>query len=98
MTEAHRIDIEFDPSGSKEIQALNEIASALQCSPDLLDRLRSLFGDSLDNIEELIGIPICSCTAAADKVVIRLEPSVVLSDLLSTVRTLQRRDDCVGVS
>lgn len=98
MTEEHHIDIAFDPSGSKEIQALNEIASALQRSPDLLDSLRSLYGDSLDNIEELVGTPLCSCTTVADKVVIRLEPSVGLSNLLSTVRTLQRRDDCVGVS
>ena len=98
MTEGHYINIVFDPSGSKEIQALNEIASALHSSPDLLDHLRSLFGDSLDDIEGLIGAPICSCTTVADKVVIRLEPSVVLSDLLSTVRAFQRRDDCVEVS
>ena len=59
MIKGHHINIVFDPSGSKEIQALNEIASALQRSPDLIDRLRSLFGDSLDNIEELIGDPTC---------------------------------------
>ena len=98
MTEGHYINIVFDPSGSKEIQALNEIASALQRSPDLLDHLRALFGDSLDDIEGLIGTPICSCTTVADKVVIRLEPSVVLSDLLSTVRAFQRRNDAVGIS
>ncbi len=92
MTEVQHIELVFDSAGSKEIQALNEIASALQSSPDLLNCLRSLFGDSLDNIEELVGIPLCSCTADADKVIMRLEPSKGLTDLLSAVRTLQRRD------
>ena len=91
------IDVKFDQLGSNEINAVDEIVSALERSPDLLDHLRSLFGDALDDIGELFGPPLCSFTAAADKVIVRLELSVGLTELLSAVRAFEARHNPVNI-
>ena len=76
--------IEFDRVGSAAIGTLAEIASALENWPSLLDYLYSSFGDVLDDIDELIGPPVCSFTTVADKVIVRLEAiSRILARLFS---------------
>ena len=92
-----KLDFEFDPDGSPEIKAVDEIASALERSPDLFDHLRSLFGDALSDLDELFGPPVCSFTTDANNVIMRLEPSVRLTELLSAVRTFEARHNLVNV-
>ena len=65
--------------------------SAVEHTPGLIDYLRSLFGDELDDFDELFGPPVCSFTTVADKVIVRLEPSVRLTELLSAVRAFEAR-------
>ena len=89
------IEFEFDREGSPEVKVVGEIVSALDRSPELLDDLRARFGAALDDMDNLFGAPLISCTTVADKVIMRLEPSVGLSDLLSAVRALERRDDVI---
>ena len=79
------------------MRAVREIDSALERSRDLLDHLRSLFGDELDDFDELVGPPVCSFTTVADKVIVGLEPSVRLAELLSAVRAFEARHNLVNV-
>ena len=91
------INFEFDRDGSPEINAAEEIISALEHSPDLIDYLRSLFGDALNDIVDLFGPPRCSMTADANNMIVRLEPSVGLSKLLFAVRAFEARHNRINV-
>ena len=86
-----KLDFEFDPGGSPEVTAAAEIMSAVEHTPGLIDYLRSLFGDERNDFDKLFGPPVCSFTTVADKVIVRLEPSVRLAELLSAVRAFEAR-------
>ena len=83
----------FEFDGSEELAALTTLLLLLERSPDLCDFLVSRFGATADTLDDFIEIPLMTSATNADKVIVRLQPSEGLSELLSAIATAKGRDD-----
>ena len=90
-----RTSFEFDDSEWKA--ACEALESALIRSPDFRDHVVSLFGSSPEALDEIVGAPLVTSAAVANKVIMRFHPSKGLSKVLAAIPAGVRGGDAVEV-